>query len=73
MAEGMNEEPMLGVRLRATLSEALAQLDEHNAATLAVTSSATLEKSSVAGVLTRAAIEAGVRFTGPKGRGGRAS
>lgn len=73
LAEGLEKEPMLSVRLQATLSEALSLLDENNAATLAITSSTTLERGSVAGVLTRAAIEAGVRFGGVQGGIRRAS
>ncbi len=69
LADDAGDTPLLSVRLQATLSEALTVLDEHNADRLVATSSATLEPDGIAGVLTRAEIEASVRFGANSDRG----
>jgi len=62
LGAGLKPQPLVTVRLQSTLNEALSQLDAHSADALAVTGSATLERRSIAGVLTRGDIEASVRF-----------
>ena len=69
LGDAVRHHAAVGVRLQATLREALQALDESAADVLLVSGSATLNHRSVAGILTRADIEASVRF-GPSNRDG---